>query len=206
MNNPRDFWNKVLLAVQAGEACVLLCVVESIGSSPGRKGFKMCVTSSGTMFGSIGGGSMEHKLVELARSLMDKPAEFPFLKRQIHQAGIGQDRSGMICSGEQTVAFFHFVHPVNQATLVNIVDAVDAGAPRVLELSSRGIHVSSEPSLTALEGETEWSYREPLLEQSRIAIIGGGHVSLALSRTMNQLGFHVHVLDDRDGLNTMREN
>lgn len=206
MNNPRDFWNKVLAAVRGGDTCVLLCVVESIGSSPGRKGFKMAVTSGGAMFGSIGGGSMEHKLVELARSLIDQPAEFPFLKRQIHQAGIGQDRSGMICSGEQTVAFFYFIHNVHQATLVDIVNAMDAGASCALELSSQGIGVSSGSSSKDLERGVEWSYREPLLVRSRIAIIGGGHVSLALSRTMNQLGFHVQVFDDRDGLNTMREN
>ena len=201
MNNPRDFWRNVLATLQANETCVLLCVVESIGSSPGRKGFKMCVTSGGAMFGSIGGGSMEHKLVELARSLMDKPVEFPFVKRQIHQAGIGQDRSGMICSGEQTVAFYLF-DKEQLAFCADLVAEMDPGTSRDLLLTSEGIQLSSH----APEVVPEWSYHQPLLVQPRIAIIGGGHVSLALSRTMNQLGFHVQVFDDRDGLNTIREN
>lgn len=228
MNNPQDFWQRLLQAVEADERCVLLCVVESIGSSPGRAGFKMFVTSSGAMHGSIGGGSMEHKLVELARSLMssstgspsDDPARIsrsPFLKRQIHQPGIGQDRSGMICSGEQTVAFYH-VHPVHQRVLTDIARQETTGGPVDLILHSSGFRLaaSGSPSLLRADapadeagdpaGELGWRYRIPLSDQARIAIIGGGHVGTALSRTMNQLGFHVVQYDHREGLNTMEAN
>ena len=38
---------------------VLLYVLESQGSSPGRQGFKMAVASDGSMQGSIGGGIMK---------------------------------------------------------------------------------------------------------------------------------------------------
>jgi hypothetical protein len=86
VNNQRDFWQQVLDHLQQGDTCALLSVVESIGSSPGRKGFKMCVVHGGGMFGSIGGGSMEHKLVELARTLLERTDGLPLLKRQIHQA------------------------------------------------------------------------------------------------------------------------
>lgn len=216
MNNPRDFWQPLLRAVQAGERCVLMCVVESNGSSPGRAGFKMFVTSNGAMCGSIGGGSMEHKLVELARSLMDQPERFPFLKRQIHQPGLGQDRSGMICSGEQTVAFYP-VHPVHQNMLEDIANALDTGAPAELVLNSSGIFLASGSSSRLREDasaaeardperELGWSYRLPLDTEPRVAIIGGGHVGLALSRMMNQLGFHVMQFDHRKGLNTMEAN
>ncbi|MEO8068827.1 MAG: XdhC family protein, partial [Flavobacteriales bacterium] len=201
MNNPRDFWTRALATLQAGETCVLLCVVDSVGSSPGRTGFKMCVTSGGALFGSIGGGSMEHKLVELARSLFDQPHSFPFLKRQIHQPGIGQDRSGMICSGEQTVGFF-YLDAALADLCKDLLDTITSGTARDLLLTSNGISLASDVP----PDPVEWSYREPLLVQPRVAIIGGGHISLALSRTMNQLGFHVHVFDDRDGLNTMRDN
>ena len=46
---------------------MLLYVLESKGSSPGRQGFFMTVNAKGEMAGSIGGGIMEHKFVELAR-------------------------------------------------------------------------------------------------------------------------------------------
>ena len=46
---------------------MLLYVLESKGSSPGRQGFFMAVNSNGEMEGSIGGGIMEHKFVEMAK-------------------------------------------------------------------------------------------------------------------------------------------
>ena len=81
---------------------------------------------------------MEHKLVELARSLMDQPERFPFLKRQIHQGGIGQDRSGMICSGEQTVAF-HLLQPVHEGFIREVIQELDGSVGVNLELSHEGL-------------------------------------------------------------------
>ncbi len=204
MNNQLDFWRTISSTLRTGERGALLCVVESTGSSPGRAGFKMFVTAN-AMHGSIGGGSMEHKLVELARSLLDKPEAFPFLKRQIHQPGIGQDRSGMICSGEQTIAFF-LLGPDQLGLCEAIIGASNAGTATELIICAKGLFFSAGPSSTGLDEEGDWAYREPIDVQPRTVIIGAGHVGLALSRTMNQLGFHVHLMDDRAGLNTMEAN
>lgn len=245
MNNQRDFWLEVQERMREGDPLAVLCVVESIGSSPGRAGFKMGVAPSGDLFGSIGGGIMEKKLVELtlgmigdrgasggagsssrdpaevsegrggAGSSTRDPAEaldpaevlaFPFLKRQVHQAELGRDRSGMICSGEQTVAFF-LLHGDEAITLVAEILAAqdDRSTPRELEFSSSGIRI-----VQAGERRTPtpraWCHYEALCTQPRIAIVGAGHVSLALSRQMDQLGFHVTVFDDRKGLNTWQAN
>lgn len=204
MNNQDEFWHRLLDAVRTGERCALLCVVESVGSSPGRVGFSMFVTASGTMHGSIGGGSMEHKLVELARSLMDQPTAFPFLKRQVHREGEARDRSGMICSGEQTVAFY-LLGKDQEALLGGVIAAVDSDSTVELELGSSGMRLVPAGSTVKDPAET-WSYRRPLNVQPRIAIIGGGHVGTALSRMMNQLGFHVMQFDHRENLNTMEAN
>ncbi len=166
----------------------------------------MWVAADGTMYGSIGGGSMEHKLVELARSLMDQPAAFPFLKRQVHREGEARDRSGMICSGEQTVAF-HLVSKDQQALLGEIIAAVMSNSAVELELGSSGIELVAAGSSSRDPVEAwSWCSRRPLNVQSRIAIIGGGHVGTALSRTMNQLGFLVMQFDHRENLNTMEAN
>lgn len=173
-----------------------MVVTESSGSSPGRAGFKMFTTAGGMMQGSIGGGSMEHKLVELARSLLDRPAAFPFLKRQVHRECEARDRSGMICSGEQTVAFFLLVP--DQASLVReIMDTSDPDARA--EFGPYGMRVVSGSP------EEAW-FTEKTRSQPRIAIIGGGHVGHALSRAMHQVGFHVLQFDHRDELNTMATN
>ncbi|HEX2617906.1 MAG TPA: XdhC family protein [Flavobacteriales bacterium] len=207
MNNPPTFWSAVRDALREGRSGVLLTVVESIGSSPGRAGFKAFVADDGTLHGSIGGGSMEQKLVTLARSLVNGPEHFPFLKRQVHQADIGQDRSGMICSGEQTVAF-HLLHAEHLPALMDSMDRMDRGELAMLSLDNTGLAFlpGSAPAGSSRTSADEWSYTEPMDVRPHIAIVGGGHVGLALSRTMYQLGFHVHLLDDREGLNTIEAN
>lgn len=206
MNNQRDFWLEVQKRVQGLDPLALLCVVESIGSSPGRAGFKMCLPIGSAMFGSIGGGIMEKKLVDLTAELMDRENSFPFLKRQVHQADLGQDRSGMICSGEQTVAGFFLYGDEGIQLVADILAAFDQRSrAQELEFSSTGIRIIPAGERRALE-RSEWCYHEPLSAQPRIAIVGAGHVSLALSRQMDLLGFHVTVYDDRKGLNTWHAN
>ena len=147
---------------------------------------------------------MEHKLVELARAHSTDPGTAPFLKRQIHRDGIGQDRSGMICSGEQTVAFMPLT-PASAVTCREVISAMASDAGADLVISEKGIRVE-RPGVVPVREHAGWLFREPLSALDRMVIVGGGHVSLALSRTMKQLGFHVRVIDDRHGLNTMETN
>jgi xanthine dehydrogenase accessory factor len=102
-------WEFIRKQLEKGASAALLAVLQSEGSSPGRQGFKMALANSGEMCGSIGGGIMEHKLVELARKLLTENKPFaPILKKQIHSKAAAQNQSGMICSGEQTVAIYFF--------------------------------------------------------------------------------------------------
>ena len=116
----------------------------------------------------------------------------------------------MICSGEQTVAFFHLderVVPLVQ----RIVAQLSKGGSIGLQLRPNGLRTGDIPGPAdhkhfEQKSETEWRYSERLGTVSRIVILGAGHVGLALSRTMNQLGFHVHLMDDRADLNTLAAN
>ncbi len=99
--------------LQQNQRVVLMVVVQSSGSSPGRQGFKMVVTEDGTMFGSIGGGVMEVNLVETAKEfvvLSDEDASKKyghssvFGEEQVHRKN-SPNSSGMICSGKQHIIF-----------------------------------------------------------------------------------------------------
>lgn len=108
---------------------MLLQVVESIGSSPGRVGFRMAVvlgkkgeeSEKKTLFGSIGGGIMEQKLVALAVIRLRQGRGEAFFKRQVHRKDVPNEQSGMICSGEQTVFFYTF-----KATDLVVVEQIRA--------------------------------------------------------------------------------
>ncbi|MGI9544642.1 MAG: XdhC family protein [Cyclobacteriaceae bacterium] len=202
-------WQGIQEDLRANKKVALLYVLQSEGSSPGRRGFKMKVNQAGEMEGSIGGGFMEHKLVELARSKLGKGTQ-PFIKHQVHRKNADRDQSGMICSGKQTVAFY-FLSPSDHGTIESIVSCQRDASKGILVLSSQGI--SFNPIATNQFGrssftfdETSWDYREQLGATPRLYIIGGGHVGLALSQTMSKLGFQIIVFDDRQGLNTLEQN
>lgn len=172
---------------------VLLVVIANEGSSPGRKGFKMLV-SKNDMLGTIGGGIMEHKLVEYARTLLDKPNFTPFVKHQIHDKSAVKDQSGMICSGQQTVAFFDL-----DRHLLPTIEAILADHETKVTYSNLGINVPENP-------QTNWSFAESNAVVPKAYIIGGGHVGLALSAVLSLLDFEIHILDHRENLNTMQAN
>ena len=94
-----SIWDEILRRINEKEPLAFMYVIDSEGSSPGRQGFMMIVNGRGEMSGSIGGGIMEQKLVELAKSKL-KAGEFkPFIKTQIHRK-VEVNHSGMICSGD----------------------------------------------------------------------------------------------------------
>ncbi len=185
---------------------MLLCVVDSKGSSPGRTGFKMVVNEQEELLGSIGGGIMEHKLVEQCKADLLKRDFEPFIKRQIHQSDIPKDRSGMICSGEQTIAFY----PLDSSHSKLISELVDWGHNGVLTFDQVGIGFDQKESLTQkfhLELTADhWQLKEDLSRFPILHVVGGGHVGLALSQLAFEIGFSIKNYDDRDNLNTMAEN
>ena len=67
MNKQLSTWKLIVQSLQQNIAVMLLYVLESKGSSPGRQGFFMAVHTKEEMEGSIGGGIMEHKFVEMAK-------------------------------------------------------------------------------------------------------------------------------------------
>ena len=205
-----NFWNKILEELNQKKKLVLMCVLDSDGSSPGRQGFKMYVTDDHKLEGSIGGGIMEHKLIELAKSLLDKGSFQPFIKKQIHRKNIEKEQSGMICSGEQTIGFYHF-DDSDLPFLEKITSNSKSKDHPFLILNHYGFSLIEDqftPSKTNFESLSlkEWTYKEPINHKHLVHIIGGGHVGLALSQVMNQLDFHVKIYDERNNLNTMENN
>jgi len=187
------FYNKTREWLATEDRLVLMVVIANEGSSPGRKGFKMLV-SKNEMFGTIGGGIMEHKLVEYARTLLSKPQFTPFVKHQIHDKLATKDQSGMICSGRQTIAFYDL-----DSAFVSTIDAILADANAKVTYSNFGIN-------TPKTANAEWFFGESNAVIPKAYIIGGGHVGLALSEVLSLLDFEIHVLDHRENLNTMQAN
>ncbi len=217
-SSPRDLpvWALAAASLRVGTPVALLCVARSTGSSPGRQGFKMSVMATETA-GSIGGGIMEHKWVELARQrLLTPEADAPLLRPQIHRREAPADRSGMMCSGEQDVLLWPLTAGdlAAVAALTHILQANEGGflemSPegglRVESLDSAGVAATPVAGFYAFRPGAAWHYREQLGFRDRLTIVGGGHVSLALSGVAAALDFELTVLDDRAGLPTLVAN
>ena len=187
-----DFYRKIQQILQSEKRLVLMVVISNEGSSPGRKGFKMLINKT-QMYGTIGGGIMEHKLVELAESLLDKPTFEPFIKHQIHDKSAPKDQSGMICSGQQTIAFYDIT-----TEFLPLAEQILIEKDFKITYNNFGINVAAE--------NAEWSFTETNSLAQKVYIIGGGHVGLALSEVLSRMDFEIHMLDHRENLNTMEEN
>jgi xanthine dehydrogenase accessory factor len=64
----------------------------------------------------------------------------------------------------------------------------------------------AQPQIQLTQELGTWRYEEQLLNRNRIAIIGGGHCSLALSRVMHQLDYDVLVFETRHEVSTLTQN
>jgi len=197
------FYERLRETLAARGRVALMVVIDSSGSSPGRKGFKMFVTED-DMHGTIGGGIMEHKFVELSRSLLADGPFAPFLKRQIHQSEAPSDRSGMICSGEQTLTCYYL-----DATHLEIIKEICQNPDGAIVYSDSGISFQSQSSVEEDKGaspSSQWIFIEPIDIPDKVYVVGGGHVSLALCEILSKLQFEIHVLDHREALNTLESN
>lgn len=207
-----DIWNFILNKLKEQNKLILLIVVESNGSSPGRLGFKMAVAENDEIFGSIGGGIMEYAMVEKAKKLFAENNFKPFIKKQVHNKKSVDNQSGMICSGEQAILFYPINPDTQQHTVVNdVVACLKANCKSILSILPKGLKLETRPEFTSryfskIKNETNWEYHEQISYKNELYVVGGGHVSVALSQAMAQLGFYVTVFDDREELNTMESN
>ncbi|MFP5040162.1 XdhC family protein [Parasediminibacterium sp. JCM 36343] len=201
-------WQFIHKYLAQQQPVLLLYVLSSEGSSPGRQGFNMAVASDGLFDGTIGGGIMEFKLVEKAKMLLAQGKQEVLLMWQYHDK-THSDQSGMICSGNQLNAFIPLSIkdlPAVEAILLSLKN----GTQQVITLSPQGLALGTDnstllPSLQ-LQSESNWLYRECINKESVIHIIGGGHVGLALSEMMAFLGFYVIIYDSRADLTTLEQN
>ena len=197
------FYRKAEKILKRDGRGVLMVVTLHKGSSPGRQGFHL-LTTEADMTGTIGGGIMEHKLVELARSLLKTGRFDPFIKNQLHQPEAAKNRSGMICSGEQMISFFFL-----DKNDLDWVASLRSEKNTHLVYSNEGIEVVFNRVTIPYfnyQSSSNWAFKMPVELQSKAYVIGGGHVGLALCRVLSTLDFEIHLLDNRRELNTMEEN
>ncbi len=203
-----NIWIFIEQRLEQGNPVILLVVTEVKGSSPGKRGFKMAVDSTGEKTGSIGGGPMEFTMEKLSVEQLQDPSPGAFTKRMVHSADAGEEASGLICAGEQRHVLVT-ISPDESSTVRSIRQSLESGKGGHLYVTAGGLHFSgndsSEPS-AAGRPEGDVIYEEVLTPSPVLYIFGGGHVSIPVSQLGRMLGFRVEVYDNREGLSTLEEN
>ena len=209
MNKQVSVWKFVKKSFEENIPVMLLYVLESSGSSPGRQGFFMAVNANKEMEGSIGGGIMEHKFVEMAKEKLQATSDKPQVRKQIHDKSAAKNQSGMICSGEQTI-FLYRVNEKDIPHIDNLISTLEKNKNGTLHLSPERIlfddNVPSKNFEFNLKNEEEWKYKEKVGYKNHLYIVGGGHCALAFSKLMSTMDFYIHLFEDRNGLNTLEAN
>ena len=216
MANETELWRFVESRLLDRQSVMLLVVATSTGSSPGRQGYKMAVSTDGELCGSIGGGVMEVRLVEQSRAVLSVPpavaggAVSPIVE-QVHRKD-KVNSSGMICSGKQTVIFKQ-LNPDHRGNIETIIDALKTRKLLYLYITPSLFNVGPPEGGTPNEdftfenrGHTDFVYKEKLGKKNDLYIVGGGHCALALSELMAKMDFHIRIFDDRPELNTIEKN
>lgn len=174
---------------RVGERLALATVVDVRGSVPRHVGAHMLIGEDGSIFGTIGGGRVEHEVAqEGALIAAGSPA-------RVFEYHLVRDLA-MCCGGTMEI----LVEPV--APSVDVLAAAVAatsdrstavlvtvlpGGPKTLDRSGTG------PRAACREGAV---FREPIGPRDRVLLFGCGHVARAIGPLAAGVGFDVVLCDD----------
>ena len=207
--NQQNFWTTALHHLKKKEPVFLAWVVEHFRHASGTTGNYMLISPSGYIEGTVGGGSVEYRMVEYAREALSSSSFIPEIQTLIHEhTGPDGTRSK---GGKQTNLYMVCLPQRYIETVRHIVSCLQQEQPAVLRIDPSGLSLSGEADWKQrktglIRSGSNWVYEEVLLNKRRMAIIGGGHCALALSRTMRFLGYHVTIYDTRPDLQTVQRN
>lgn len=167
--------------LQAGRGVALCAIVRTRGSTPQPAGTLVAVDEAGRMDGSLGGGCVEALIRRTAHEMLLRK-EGGLLNYDLdHDFGFDD---GMICGGTLDVGVQILLGQSSAAALVQTVQELERGSPSRLCLRV--------PSGGRLE-----EYRIRVEARPTLVVAGGGHITRCLAPLACQLGFAVHVIDER---------
>ncbi len=207
-----NFWSYLLHQIQSDHRVFLALVASHTQGSPGTTGAKMFISETGEIQGTIGGGIMEYKLIDRAKEILKQEDFKPQIQTLYHRASGSGEKSGMICSGSQTNLYYLCRPSRDRETIEQLVFLMERDIFGSLLIDLSGMSMAekavnlAQPAIQLIQESGRWKYEEQLLNRQRIAIIGGGHCSLALSRVMSQLNYNVLVFDTRREVSTLTQN
>lgn len=133
---------------ERGAPFVSVTLVESLGSTPQDTGSKMLVDRSGLVYGTVGGGRVEHQALEYAAKMMDSASTG---SSQLVEWNLKRD-VGMTCGGSVRLFFEAYNHRVWRIVIF--------GAGHVAQALTR-VLIQLECHVVCIDQRAEWIERLP---------------------------------------------
>jgi xanthine dehydrogenase accessory factor len=176
-------------------AVALATIVDITGSVPREMGAKMLVNAQGEIWGTIGGGAGEAKVIRHALEVL-KTGNPQFV--DIDLSGAAHRESQGVCGGMMQVWLAPWQGERAIALIQEIIAALQAGKSLTLVTpydSGTMPYLLRQPIQAAQLLEN--AFVEPLHPEPILLIIGAGHCGIQLAKVAHLLGFQVMVQDDR---------
>ena len=197
--------------LEAGEPLALATVVDADGSTPRGAGARMLVGRSGLLWGTVGGGAVEHRCLEYAKEVLEsgisREEEFSLTPNDLHDLG-------MVCGGRAQI-LLQYIPAADGHTLSAVERAMpilEAGGELwLVHDMSCGGSMSVYRRTNAPRQLHPYLIKKPLRVQEddlnifieqigaagTVYIFGAGHVGRELQPLLSKLGFRCAVVDDR---------
>lgn len=207
----RNMMQALCQQLSAGADVVLVTVTAALGATPRGAGARMLVNDRGRLCGTIGGGAVEYRAIQIAQTVLSEhaPVQYDF-----SLTGEDVQNLGMICGGAVQV-FFHYLSAGDEETIHLARNAMRLLSEPVdlwllSDLSGGGRlslytkqnsppwllpHLSRRPK--RLEKDDWDLFLEQIGFSGRVYIFGGGHVARELVPILSHVGFRCIVMDDR---------
>ena len=221
----REIFRKAVSALEVGTNVGLVTVVATVGSTPGKVGYKMLVTRCvGDTVGTIGGGFVEARIIVMIRNMLTAGVTGRVVR--IDLGNTPRQEEG-ICGGSVemlvetldagSLPLFRALSVAAEHDEEGLLVSVTSGdmLPQKAYVANGGELVASiggrlTPALVAAMLETVKggdsmqvscgaieAFVERLSVPPRVVIFGAGHLACHLCMYAKSLGFRVTIYDDR---------
>lgn len=215
----REWLAPALTALERGESVVVATVIGARGSAPGRLSNTLVRFADGRFVGTVGGGVLEARALELARDLASG-AEPEIVEHRLDASG-GLDA---VCGGSERVRYERILPgsgahaALREAAVARagrrlgwlLFDAASSSPRQPLRYVEPGRH-HEDPRVTIvrraaprrprlLDVDAVHMLVEPTLEDARLHVFGAGHVGRELVELAASCDFDLRVYDDRAAL------
>jgi xanthine dehydrogenase accessory factor len=183
-----ETFRRLIEAIEAEGAAALITLAETAGSAPREAGARMVVRPSGGMYGTIGGGELEHQALDEARAAL-AAGRGPARRRSI---ALGPELGQ--CCGGRVVWRVETFDKRDLADLAPLSAAEREGPFVALTRLGEDGRVARRLGDAPQGGEQREAFGEATIP---VYLFGAGHVGRALALTLAPLPFAVRWIDPR---------